>query len=98
MRNFMSCNFYRDCLQLPIKKECFDYCMYEILLRANPKEKKDILHISAPTAEAVFYAFNTLRVSNFAGLAAALTANQLSELRQIFSNLTQAQLDYFANK
>lgn len=94
----MPCDFYRDCLELPIKKECLDYCMYETLLRANPREKQDILHISRPTAEVVFYAFNTLRVTNFAGLAAALTATQLNELQQIFSSLTQSQLDYFANK
>lgn len=94
----MPCDFYRDCLEIPIKEECFDYCMYEILLRANSQEKENILYISKQTAEAVFYAFNTLRVRDFNGLAAALTADQLDELRRIFRNLTQAQLDYFTNK
>lgn len=89
---------YKDCLIAPIPDDCFFFCIYQILLRANPEEKVSILRMTRSTAESIFRAFNTFRVSNYEELISRLSRNETSEILRVFRNVTQEQLNHFANK
>lgn len=89
---------YNDCLIAPIPEKCFYFCIYQILLRANPNEKREILKISDGTSERIFEAFNLFRVNTFEELARYLNPVQLQEVNTVFRNVTQEQLNYFRYK
>ena len=89
---------YNDCLKAPIPEKCFYFCIYQILLKANPQDKVSVLRFSHSTAESIFAAYNTFRASNYEELFQHLSAAEINETLGIFRNITQAQLNYFANK
>jgi len=92
-----NCN-YDDCLKAPIPENCFLFCIYQILLRANPQEKVSVLGFSPATAQSIFRAFNTFHARNYEELITRLSPSEIGELLRIFRNVTQQQLDYFATK
>ena len=87
-----------NCLKAPIPEKCFYFCVYQILLRANPEEKVSILGFSPNTAQSIFRAFNTFRVTNYEELIRHLLSEEINETLRIFRNITQDQLDYFSQK
>ena len=87
---------YDDCLKAPIPGKCFYFCIYQILLKANPQEKISILRFTEDTAQRIFEAFNTYHARNYKELVERLSSSQIEELLGVFRNITQAQLDYFA--
>lgn len=89
---------YDDCLKAPIPEKCFFFCIYQILLKANPQEKVSVLGFSPPTAQSIFKAFNTFHAGNYEELIARLSSSEIGELLRIFRGVTQEQLDYFAAK
>ncbi|HEY4064130.1 MAG TPA: hypothetical protein VGM30_19625 [Puia sp.] len=89
---------YNECLKAPIPEKCFYFCIYQILLKANPQEKVSVLGFSRETAERIFKAFNTYHAKNYEQMVENLSSSQIEELVRIFRTITQAQLDYFANR
>ena len=89
-----------DCLSLPLREACFDFCVEKILRVATPVEKISILGMDEDLANAIFTAYNygKVPISSFSDLERVLNQNQISQIRTIFKNLTQNQLDHFVPK
>ena len=86
---------YNDCLSAPIKPECFDPCVFEILSRSKLEQRLEILKISRRTAELIFFIFHDLHPKNYYQLAKHLNDNQNQEIIKVFKNITQEQLNHF---
>jgi hypothetical protein len=89
------CQFERDCLSAPIPDKCFFYCVEQILRRANPSQKRNVLKISGPTADAIFAAYQRFSINSFEDLANHINPVQLEEVIRIFRNVSQEQLNHF---
>lgn len=89
------CQFERDCLSAPFPEKCFFYCIEQILRRANPSEKRNILKISGPTADAIFAAYQSFAISGFEDLANRLSTIQVEEIIRTFRTISQEQLNHF---
>lgn len=89
------CLFERDCLSAPFPEKCFFYCIEQILRRANPSEKRNILRISDSTADAIFAAYQRFTINSFEDLATRLTPMQVEEIIRVFRNISQDQLNHF---
>jgi hypothetical protein len=87
-----TCSFERDCLKFPFPKDCHDFCVEQILRRINPQQKIEILGISPDTAQALYRIYNRNNISSYADLIRYLTPAQVSEIKQVFQNITNEQL------
>lgn len=83
----------KDCLKAPIPSRCFFYCIHQILLKATPDQKRNVLKLQPATATAIFNAINTHHPKDFQELAEYLESVQLEEIIRVFRMITQEQLD-----
>lgn len=92
-----NCDPNKDCLIIPFPKECFDFCVEKILRVARPEDKTNILGMDKDLAQAIFRAYNSRRrqIKSFNDLESALNSNQIRQIRVIFLNLSQEQLNHF---
>jgi hypothetical protein len=84
-----------NCTILPWSDDCFNVCIEKILRKATPEQKRNILHIRADTASAIFNAYQRYSINSFEDLAEHLSLLQIQEIISVFRNLTQEQLNYF---
>lgn len=84
-----------DCLISPIREECCDFCIDNILRIATTDVKVTILGIPPHLAERIFEAYNVYRVRSTEALKYRLGDSDWETLRNIFKGLSQSQLDYF---
>ncbi|MEM7487388.1 MAG: hypothetical protein AAF348_19440 [Bacteroidota bacterium] len=91
------CNPKRDCLIIPFPKKCFDFCVEKILRVSRPVDKINILGMDEDLAQAIFRAYNygAKPIISFDDLESSLNSFQIGQIRMIFHNLSQEQLDHF---
>jgi hypothetical protein len=86
---------YKDCLKAPIPSKCFFYCIHQILQKATPDEKVNIIGLSHTTAQSIYSAINRYSPRDFQELTQYLEPLQIEEIIRVFRIITQNQLDHF---
>ena len=95
-----NCDPKRDCLRIPIPPKCFEFCIEQILRVATPEEKITVLGMDENLAHIIFNAYNYGKrpIRSFDDLKQELSEVQINNIKLIFNNLTQIQLNHFIPK